>query len=99
MSAKTLALIQPERERPLASGDKQVLPSIQHVRLRRVRDAADPRVPDRFAGGGIVGDDVAAAIPAEDETPGGRQHPAAASAVIAKAWIRAPPRDLSAPRI
>ena len=43
--------------------------AIQHVRLRRIGDAADSRVPERLAGRRIVGYKIAGAITGKSRPP------------------------------
>ena len=71
----------PER---IAGRCDQILPAVQHVSLRRIRDAADARVPQRLSGGRVVRHQVARAI-ARKEQPSrrGQQSATAAVAIIA----------------
>jgi hypothetical protein len=41
------------------------LPAVEHVRLRRIRDGADARMPERLSLFGVVRDEVTAAVSAE----------------------------------
>src|SRR6185503_17277988 len=71
--------IQRKRKQRVAGGDQHVLAAVDHVGLGRVRHLADRRVPQRVAVGGIVGDEVAVRIAAEEELARRRQQPLAAS--------------------
>ena len=86
---------QRERKQRVARGDEHVLPAVDHVRLRRIGDVADARVPEDAAILRVVGDEVAADVAGEDETAGGAQHAVAAEPVIG--GIGVPPCDLSGP--
>src|SRR6185436_9569480 len=59
----------------IVGGNEQILASVEQVRLRRVGNAANLRVPQRLAGERIVRDDVADAV--EDDLARGCQHAAA----------------------
>ena len=50
----------------VASADEQVLLAIDGIRLGRVADVADARMPERLAVSGVVRDQIAAAVAAEE---------------------------------
>src|SRR4051812_42121622 len=64
------ALIQRERVQRVADGNEHVLLAVHRIRLRRVGDRADSRMPQRLAVRRVIRDEVAAAVPAEDQLAG-----------------------------
>src|SRR5262245_34003878 len=51
----------------VADRHQHMLFAVEHVRLRRVRDVPDARVPDRLAGLRVEGHEIAAAVAREDQ--------------------------------
>src|SRR5689334_11032647 len=83
-------LIEGKRVQRLVHGDEHVLVAVERVRFGRIRDRADPRIPQRFPRGRVKRDEVAAAVAREDEMTGRREKAAATAA-----RIRVTPRDLA----
>src|SRR5436309_3039543 len=65
LQAEDRASIQRERVERIARRHQQILMSVEHVGLRRVRHLADARVPQRRAVRRVERDDVAARVAAE----------------------------------
>src|SRR2546423_11070729 len=62
------SLLQRERVERIPGADDDELPSVEEKRLRSVRGVGtEAGVPQRCAGGGVVGDEVAAAVVAEQQ--------------------------------
>src|SRR5678815_2176005 len=74
------SLLQVEREKSVPGGDQQVLLPVQRVGLGRVRNLANPRVPQDLPVGGIVRDNVPAHVPCKDQLAGCREHAGTAAA-------------------
>ena len=70
-----VTLVPPARTRTARRLPRRaVLLSVEQVGLRRVRDHADPGVPQRLALGGVERHEVARAIAGKQQPSGGRQH-------------------------
>src|SRR4051812_11971145 len=80
-STYTIQLIDRERVDRIVDGDEQMLLAVDHVRLRRVGDAADSRVPEDLAGRGVERDEVAVAVSSEKNLPRRCQQTGPAAAV------------------
>src|SRR5262249_60164649 len=83
--------VQRECVQRVAYGDEHVLLPVERVGFRRVRRRSDARMPQRIAGGGVVGNEVAAAVAREEHLPC-RGEDAAAPAARGKF---VPPRHLA----
>src|SRR5437762_7415118 len=83
-----------EHERPdhIPGRGDQVLVTVEHVGLRRVRDPADASVPERLAIGGIVRDKVAGAVARKKKSSSGREQSASAAGT---GMIRTSPGDFA----
>ena len=62
-------LVQHKVKQLIADGHEHVLLAVEHVRLGRVGDVADTRVPHGLAELGVEGDEVAAATPGIGSLP------------------------------
>src|SRR5262249_7803571 len=71
---RSLNSIQSECIQHVAAGDEDMLLAVEHIRLRRIRDGAQPRVPQRRSGGGVESHEVARAVARKEQTAGSRQH-------------------------
>src|SRR5688500_8578105 len=65
-SRRTVTSVKSKRVERVADRDEDVLLAVEEIGLRRVRDVADPRVPQRLALLGIERDEVAAAVAGEE---------------------------------
>src|SRR4249919_3020725 len=66
--------VEDEGDERVAAGCQHVLLAIEHVGLRRIRDATEPRVPQWLSCCRVEGDEVAGAIAGEDQPASGGQH-------------------------
>src|SRR5215204_2353241 len=71
--------VEHEREQRVARGDQDVLPAVDAVGDRGVRDLADARMPERLPGPRVVRHDVAAGVAREHQSAGGREDTATAA--------------------
>src|SRR5206468_5807230 len=69
-----VSLLQRKRVQRVAGADDDVLTAVDEKGLRAIAGVdAEARVPQRFAGRRIVGDEVAAAVVPEQQSAGGAQ--------------------------
>ena len=93
--AKIVALLQVESENRIAGSDQQILMTVDHVGLRRVRYRADPRMPQDLAGGCIISHYVSAHVSGENQLSGRCQDSVTAAEATPNAWVTMTPSDLS----
>src|SRR3954466_9974467 len=77
-------LIQRERVQRISRGDEDVLPSVDQIGFRRVRDLPDLGMPQRLAVGRIEGNEVARDVAAKQQLAGGGQQAGSAARVTGR---------------
>ena len=79
----------------VARRDEYVLMAVEHVRLGSIRHVADVRVPEDFAVGRVVSNQVAAEVALEQQLAGSCQHAVQSAASGSGRRVLVAPGDLA----